>query len=295
MAWDFAEANPITGKLAFEVAVEWITDAFSALAYGPAILTGDVNQGDARFLSETKRAPALFSTDPPYYDNIGNADLSDFFYVWLRRSIGTVYPSLFSTLLVPKAQELVATPYRFDGDAQEAKRFFEEGLGKAFANMRAAEHPDYPMTVYYAFKQAEAEGGEGAKPNGNGTVASTGWETMLEGLLKANFQVSGTWPIRTTKKVRAVARDTNALASAIVLVCRPRAVDAPIATRREFQRALRTELPADLRVLTGGRVAPVDLAQAVIGPGMAIFSRYRQVKEADGAPMSVRVALGLIN
>lgn len=231
----------------------------------------------------------LISTDPPYYDNIGYADLSDFFYVWLRRSLQSVFPRIFATLLVPKASELVATPYRFGGSKAKAEQFFEEGLGRAFANMHAAQHAEYPLTIYYAFKQADHEDKDG------GTPTSTGWETMLTGLLDSGFQVDGTWPMRSELSNRMIASGTNALASSIVLVCRPRAATAEVATRREFQRALREELPRELRVLTAGRVAPVDLAQAVIGPGMAVFSRYRQVVEADGKPMSVRAALGLIN
>jgi putative DNA methylase len=233
----------------------------------------------------------VLCTDPPYYDNIGYADLSDFFYVWLRRSIGKLYPDIFSTLLVPKTQELVATPYRFDGDKDKAKRFFEEGLGMAFAKAHEAQHSDYPLTVFYAFKQSEsAEDGVNGSP-----VASTGWETMLQGLLKAGFHVDGTWPMRTELSNRPVASGTNALASSIVLVCRKRSEEAPMATRREFVAALRKELPAALRTLTQANIAPVDLAQASIGPGMAVFSRYSKVLEADGSAMPVRAALQIIN
>ena len=204
-------------------------------------------------------------------------------------------------MLVPKAQELVATPYRFGGNKSEAQEFFETGLGKAFERMRAAQHPDYPLTVYYAFKQAESEEDEEEVPevsnygNNMTAIASTGWETMLEGLIRAGFTITGTWPIRTEMKTRQVAMGTNALASSIVLVCRPRPVDAPIASRRQFLNALRAELPAALKNLQRGSIAPVDLAQASIGPGMAIYSRYSKVVESDGTLLRVRTALQLIN
>lgn len=234
----------------------------------------------------------IISTDPPYYDNIGYADLSDFFYVWMRRSLQDIFPDLFSTMLVPKSTELVATPYRFDGDKEKAKRFFEEGLKIAFSYMRKAAHPDYPITVYYAFKQAESDESNGLEGE---TVASTGWETMLEGLIRSGFAITGTWPMRTERTGRSISIGSNALASSIVLVCRPRPEDAPRITRRDFLRALKRELPEALRKLQQGNIAPVDLAQAAIGPGMAVFSRYGKVIESDGTPMRVRTALALIN
>jgi putative DNA methylase len=230
-------------------------------------------------------------TDPPYYNNIGYADLSDFFYVWLRRSIGGIYPNLFRTLLTPKSQELVASPYRFNGDREKARNFFESGLGKATAHMRAAQSPDYPMTMIYAYKQAETE----VDADGNGVTASTGWETMLTGIVNAGFSITGTWPMRTESAGRAIARNTNALASSIVLACRPRPDDAPVATRRDFAVALRRELPSAVRGLQQENIAPVDLAQAAIGPGMAVFSHFAKVLEADGSSMSVRTALIEIN
>ena len=226
---------------------------------------------------------------------IGYADLADFFYVWLRRPLGKVYPDLFSTLLTPKAQELVATPYRFDGDKERAERFFEQGLGQAFTRMREEHHPDYPLSVFYAFKQAESEEDSEEEVGGGTIPVSTGWETMLGGLLQARFVITGTWPMRTERGARTVSVGTNALASSIVLVCRPRTADAPLATRREFSTALKGELPTALRKLQQGNIAPVDLAQAAIGPGMAVFSRYSKVVEADGSPMTVRTALALIN
>ena len=235
-----------------------------ALEKLPATPPGVVAQLDAA--SAWPGGLPVISTDPPYYDNIGYADLSDFFYVWLRRSLKAIYPDLFSTLLVPKAQELIATPYRFDGDKKKAQEFFENGLGAAFGAMRSGGHPDYPLTVYYAFKQTESD--EGGGPT---SIASTGWETMLAGLLRAGFSVTGTWPMRSELSTRNVGRGTNALASSIVLVCRPREVEAPLASRREFIAALKADLPTALRHLQRGNIAPVDLAQASIGPGMAVF------------------------
>lgn len=238
----------------------------------------------------------MVSTDPPYYDNIGHADLSDFFYVWLRRSLAGVQPSLFATLLTPKSQELIASPYRHNGSKEKAQAFFEEGLGKAFSRMREIQNADCPLTVYYAFKQAEsdADDTDDGADAGRATV-STGWETMLAGLIRAGFSIHGTWPVRTERSVRSVGIGTNALASSIVLVCRPRPTSAPLATRKQFIAVLRQELPEALRNLQRGNIAPVDLAQAAIGPGMAVFTRYAKVMETDGSPMTVRTALGLIN
>ncbi len=286
MVWDFAEVNPFSDSTGNWMAcVDWV---WKALEHTPASNSGAVAQLDATTVSRT----ALFSTDPPYYDNIGYADLSDFFYVWLRRSLGNIYPDLFSTLLVPKKQELVATPYRFGGSRERAQQFFEEGFHQAFAQMRRGQCPDYPLTVYYAFKQSESDGED---ENGSEAVASTGWETMLEGLLRANFQVTATWPMRSELVNRPVASGTNALASSIVLACRPRPESAPITTRKDFLASLKRELPTALRDLQKGNIAPVDLAQAAIGPGMAVFSRYKRVLESDGTPMRVRTALALIN
>lgn len=292
MAWDFAESNLLHGVVNITSSIGWVTSALESLAINAQ---GRVKQLDAVAAVNGVESPVV-STDPPYYDNIGYADLSDFFYVWLRRSLAKIYPDLFSTLLVPKTQELVATPYRFDGNKEKARQFFEVGLGKAFDRMRAAHNSDYPLTVYYAFKQSEADEDSDAEEDGETTVAaSTGWETMLEGLSKAGFSITGTWPMRTEQTSRRVAVGTNALASSIVLVCRPRSKSAPLATRREYAATLKKELPAALKALQHGNVAPVDLAQAVIGPGMAIFTRYVKVLEADGTPMSVRTALQIIN
>ncbi len=293
MTWDFTETNPFAGAGGDFGEIVSIAAPKVLLNLPSAMRPGHARQLDA---TQTMQAdlPPIISTDPPYYDNISYADLSDFFYVWLSRSLRKVYPLLFSTLLVPKREELVATPYRFEGDQEKARRFFEDGLGKAFQRMRLVADSGYPLTVYYAFKQAEAEEDYEATDGDGTAVASTGWETMLEGLVRAGFVVTGTWPMHTETTV-ALKNSSSTLASSIVLVCRPRPDDAPLTTRRDFLRALGRELPAALRDLQRGNIAPVDLAQASIGPGMAIYSRYRRVLEADGSAMTVRTALALIN
>jgi putative DNA methylase len=289
MTWDYAETNPLgDASGSFTGSISWV---IKVLENHSGRVNAKVYQHDATAPHPHDTTPKLISTDPPYYDNIGYADLSDFFYVWLRRSLGSIYPNICSTLLVPKAQELVATPYRFDGSKQKAQAFFEEGLGKAFNRMHKISHADYPLTVYYAFKQAETD----QKGKSDESVASTGWETMLEGLIKADFSINGTWPMRSELSNRMVASGTNALASSIVLVCRPRPTNAPKITRRQFLTELKRELPQALKTLQQGNVAPVDLAQASIGPGMAVFSQYAAVLENDGSPMRVRTALQLIN
>ena len=284
MVWDYCETNPFESMGGFDGAIGWITKSLVLFPTKPIGITHQLDAAE----KIVNLNQAMISTDPPYYDNIGYADLSDFFYIWLRRSLRRVYPDLFNLMLVPKAEELIATPYRFDGDKSKAEEHFLGGLSKAFHLMRRHAHPDYPMTIYYAFKQSERDKEDGG-------VASTGWETMLEGLLKAGFQITGTLPMRTELSNRPVASGTNALASSIVLVCRPRLDDATMATRRDFISDLRRELPGALRHLQEGNIAPVDLAQAAIGPGMAVFSQYSQVLEADGNPMRVRTALQIIN
>ncbi len=298
MVWDFAEANPMSASTGnFLGTLDWVTEA---VALSPYKAKGAVQQRDATTTINSVVNP-LISTDPPYYDNIGYADLSDFFYIWLRRSLSLSYPDLFKTMLVPKAQELVAAPYRFGGSKSKAQTFFETGLAQAFERMCTVQHPDYPLTVYYAFKQAESEsddrddGETGSNSNGMQVTASTGWETMLEGLIRSGFTITGTWPVRTEMVNRSVGQGTNALASSIVLVCRPRSVDAPVSSRRQFLNELRAELPKALINLQRGSIAPVDLAQASIGPGMAVYSRYSKVIESDGTPLRVRTALQLIN
>jgi len=290
MIWDFAEPNVFAdGAGDFQVSLGSLLKALDRV---PAEPEGLASQRDA---ASRKNGTACFmvSTDPPYYDNIGYADLSDFFYVWLRRSLRDVYPDLFGTLLVPKVDEMIASPYRFGGSKAKAEHFFRDGLGRAFDRVHESTSAAYPVSIYYAFKQSETD--EAASDGGLAVSVSTGWETMLVGLLHAGFTILGTWPMRSELSNRMLASGTNALASSIVLVCRPRPEDAPIATRGEFLRALRRELPRALRTLQQGNIAPVDLAQATIGPGMAIFSRYSKVMEAGGDAMTVRTALGIIN
>ncbi|GET44435.1 DUF1156 domain-containing protein [Microseira wollei] len=291
MVWDYAECCPFSDSTGNWIAcIDWVWKVLATIGFD---IKGRVKQHDATILNDSLNSP-IISTYHLDYDKIGYGDLSDFFYVRLPRSIGSLYPNIFSTILVPKSQELVATPYRFGGDKQKAKEFFEAGLGKAFARMRETANPEYPLTVYYAFKQSETEDDEDENQV-NSVIASTGWETMLEGLIKAGFSITGTWPMRTELSNRTIASGTNALASSIVLVCRPRPETAPSATRRQFLNELKRELPAALHTIQQGNIAPVDLAQASIGPGMAIYSRYTKVLEADGTPMRVRTALQLIN
>jgi putative DNA methylase len=293
MTWDFGEINPFCDAASWNKCLDFLCKVLENLSAVPPLALS-VRQLDAMSQAPYDMSPSLIVTDPPYYDNIGYADLSDFFYIWLRRALGKVFPNLFSTVLVPKAQELVATPFRFDGSRAAAQRFFEDGLRKAFDMMREAQHPDYPLCLFYAFKQVE-ESEEAGDDGPVSQVSSTGWETMLEALLNARFAIDGTWPVRTERMGRMRSQRSNALASSIVLVCRPRPEGAPPTTRREFLRLLKEELPAALRKLKQGNIAPVDLAQASIGPGMEIFSRYSKVLEADGTPMTVRTALALIN
>ncbi len=285
MTWDYAEVNPFSGSSGnFMGGVNWEVDVLKALFPGAI---GLVQQLDSTSFLPEELIP-IISTDPPYFDNIGYADLSDFFYIWLRRSLSKIYPDIFSTLLVPKSKELVATPYRFNGSKTEAERFFEDGLQNAFALARHVQISEYPMTIYYAYKQAE-------KDEETAGHSSTGWDVMLEGVIKAGNTIMGTWPMRTELINRTMSLGSNALASSIVLVCRPRSEDAPIGTRKEFISALKRELPKSLLQLQKSSIAPVDLAQAAIGPGMSIFSRYSKVLESDGSPMRVRTALQLIN
>jgi putative DNA methylase len=282
MVWDFAESNPFCESSgSYSNLFERQVKGFEALGLGA---TGAGHQADVN--QQSLSADKLVSTDPPYYDNIGYADLSDFFYVWLRRSLRPVFPDLFATLAVPKAEELVATPYRHGGK-EAAERFFLDGMTQAMHRLAEQAHPAFPVTIYYAFKQSETETAEG--------TSSTGWETFLDAVIRSGFAIAGTWPIRTEKQGRVIGNDTNALASSIILVCRPRPANAPTATRREFVAALKAELPQALAHLQAGNIAPVDLAQAAIGPGMAVYTRYAKVLDAEGRPLSVREALALIN
>ncbi len=283
MTWDYPEANPFAPfHCAWNELLNWIALAITTIHPGR---DGVVTQRDA--VNIDFELPVLISTDPPYYDNIGYADLSDYFYVWMRFNLRSLFPDLFSTMLVPKTTELVASPYRFNGDIDKANTHFETGLMNSFSRIRNVIPEKYPFTVYYAFKQEETVVGEG--------VASTGWETMLSGLINAGFAIQGTWPMRTERSVRSIGQGSNALASSIVLVCRPRPDNAPMTSRREFVNTLRRELPAALKEMQSGNIAPVDLAQASIGPGMAVYSRYSQVLEPDGQRLTVRTALQLIN
>ncbi len=284
MIWAYTEANPFSNSSGnFLGQVGYLVEA---LARVPARGAAQVRQLDAR-TPRRLDGPVLVCTDPPYYDNIPFADLSDFFYVWLRRCLRDIHPELFGTILVPKSLELIAEPARHP-NKEEAASFFETGLGQSFANIGAIQDDGYPFTVFYAFKQTED------KADGAGPV-STGWEKMLQGLVDAEVQVTGTWPIRTEQPggLREVGR--AALASSVVLVCRRRPAQATRTTRREFLTALRVELPDALRQLQHGNIAPVDLAQACIGPAMAVFSRYSTVMEADGTKMAVRAALSIVN
>lgn len=298
MAWDFAETN-VFANAAGDVAVslEGISRTLERFGSGS---DGHVLACDSQ--NQSISLHKLVSTDPPYYDNIGYADLSDFFYVWLRRTLKPVFPDLFATLAVPKAEELVATPYRH-GSKVKAEAFFLGGMTEAMHRLAEQAHPAFPVTIYYAFKQSENLGARASRPRSNtedGTsslpgVASTGWDTFLAAVIEAGFAISGTWPIRTERQSRSIGIGTNALASSIVLVCRKRADDAPTATRREFVTVLKSELPIALAHLQRGNIAPVDLAQAAIGPGMAIYTRYARVLDAEGKSLTVREALSLIN
>lgn len=303
MVWDYAEGNPFSESSgSWNVLHRNLEHAFSSPLFDfrrPEMANAKqanvvekstyslfpILQSDATDKATYVMTPVI-SSDPPYYDNIGYADLSDFFYIWLRRSLKPQYPDLLNTLLTPKVDELIASPYRHQGSKQKAAAFFEKGLGLAILRWRELGYADIPMTIFYAFRQAETDT--------QGT-ASTGWETFLSGVIAAGFTITGTWPMRTECSSRMVGQGTNVLASSVVLSCVPRDVEAPMATRREFLTTLRRDLPQTLRNLQIGNIAPVDLAQAAIGPGMGIFSRYSRVVEANGESMSVRQALIVIN
>ncbi|MCA2716394.1 DUF1156 domain-containing protein [Microcystis sp. M169S2] len=291
MTWDFAESNPFSESSGnFFGGIETIYHILDSNNCLNA--SGEVLQIDAAQLEPD--ASFLFSTDPPYYDAVPYSDLSDFLYVWLRSTLVYLYPKLLSTVLVPKKSELVADPYRHGGK-ERAKLFFEQGLGATFNKLYRSSDPAYPLTVYYAFKQAESKEDSDDQEEQQLGLASTGWETMLEGLMQSNFMIDGTWPIRTELARRMRGQNSNALASSIVLVCRPRPADAPKASRRQFLNELKRDLPQALKLLQQGNIAPVDLAQASIGPGMAIYSKYAAILESNGTSMGVRTALQLIN
>ena len=282
MVWDFVESNSFSGSSgSFVGQVRYLSKVVSFSPHGVRSATAAQYDAMAQYLTDSK----LVSTDPPYYDNIGYADLSDFFYVWLRRSLRSVFPDLFATLAVPKAEELVATPYRHE-NKEKAERFFLTGMTAAMRRLAEQAHPGFPVTIYYAFKQSEKKGDAG--------TSSTGWETFLDAVIEAGFSVTGTWPMRT-EYTGNLKKNISSLASSIVLVCRQRPVEAPMATRREFVAALKSELPVALAHLQRSNIAPVDLAQAAIGPGMAVYTCYAKVLDAAGKALSVREALVLIN
>lgn len=284
MTWDYGEANILQEVVGgWPTCIGYIADCIDTLS---AKKPGFAFQMDA---ANPTNVPSqmLVSTDPPYYDNISYSDLSDFFYIWLRENLKEVYPDIFGTLLVPKDAEIIASPPRFNGSRARANEHFERGLKKAFQNLRQITSSDFPLTTFYAFKETDSA-------SVDQDANRTGWEYMLESLIQAGFCITGTWPIRTESTI-ALKTELNFLASSIVLVCRPRPDDAPQTSRREFVNALRRELPKALREMQSGSIAPVDLAQASIGPGMAIYSRYSRVLEADGSPLTVRTALQLIN
>jgi putative DNA methylase len=287
MVWDFAETNPFSNSSGcFDNCLEWI---FKCIGCLPANASAFVYQCDAQ--SHRALPGIVVSTDPPYYNNINYADLSDFFYIWLRQSLKNTYPEIFKTLLVPKSEELIATPYRFDGSVTKARDFFEDGMFKVFERVNTYSTIDIPVTIYYAFKQSETDKDKA----GDQHSASTGWETMLSAVIRAGFSITGTWPMRTEMASRSIALSTNALASSIVLVCRRRPAEAPKSSRKDFINALKRELKPALHKLQQSNIAPVDLAQSAIGPGMGVYSRYSMVLEADGTAMSVRSALQIIN
>ena len=283
MVWDYAEANPFCSSSgSYDNMLDWVVRCIEQL---PAQGNAEVSQFDAQ--SDCGLRNIMVSSDPPYYDNIGYADLSDFFYVWMRQSLKDTYPKLFRTMLVPKAEELVATPYRFEGSTEKARDFFEDGMLHTCQQIYQYAREDIPVTIYYAYKQSDTD--EDSK------TASTGWETMLSAIIRAGFAITGTWPMRTEMANRSIASGTNALASSIVLVCRKRPADAPQTTRRGFIAELKRELRPALQKLQHSNIAPVDLAQSAIGPGMGVYSRYGRVLEADGSAMTVRSALQIIN
>ena len=283
MVWDFVEGNPLSSSSGNLIdAVGWVAKVLdTSIVNSPR---GSAIQCDAQ--SQELSLDRVVSTDPPYYDNIAYADLSDFFYVWLRRSIKNVFPRLLATMAVPKAEELVATAYRH-GSKGEAEEFFLNGMTLAMKKIASQSHQCFPVTIYYAFKQAENKSSLG--------TASTGWETFLAAVIKAGFTLRGTWPMRTELANRIRGVESNALATSVVLVCERRDSSAPTISRTEFRRQLRDVLPDAIRRLEQANIAPVDMAQAAIGPGMAIFSEVKAVLNPDDSPMTVREALIEIN
>jgi putative DNA methylase len=283
MSWDFCESSPFIGGLSFDSIVDGVARTVESLPLGTS---GSAFQEDCTKLAFADGAPVI-STDPPYYDNVPYADLSDFFYAWMRPTLKNIFPTLFSTVGVPKLDELVAFAYRHEDGKSGAEAFFLDGMTRAMHRLAEVSHPAFPVTIYYAFKQSENSGEAG--------TASTGWETFLDAVIRAGFAICGTWPMNTERGARSRGIGANALATSIILVCRPRAVDAKIISRREFITTLKAELPGALMHLQEGNIAPVDLAQAAIGPGMAVYTRFSKVMDSEGNKLSVRAALILIN
>lgn len=282
MTWNFAEANPFSNSSGcFDNMLGWIFESVKDL---PASVVGEVNRHSA--LENFPLDKVIVSTDPPYYDNICYADLSDFFYVWLRKNLHGIYPEIFALMQTPKNPELIASPFRFNGNKEAAKKFFEDGMIEVCKNFFKYAHDDFPVTIYYAFKQKESEeGGE----------ASSGWETMLNAIIKSGFQITGTFPMRTEMSSRSLAVNSNALASSIIIVCRKRATENKICGRKEFLRELKRELENSIEKLQTANIAPVDMAQSAIGPGMSVYSRYENILDAEGNVLTVRDALKIIN
>ena len=284
MVWDFAESNPFSSASGNwnDTAIGWIERVVEMLGSTnlPAAVVQQNAAGDTRLVDD-----AVIATDPPYYDNIGYADLSDFFYVWHRRTLRRIWPNLYRRLLAPKDEELVATPYRHGGK-DAAEQFFMEGMSDALANMHRSGSDEFPVTIYYAFKQSEMAD-EG--------LTAPGWATFLQGVVDTGYVIDGTWPVRTERTARSTSIGTNALASSIVMVCRKRSPDALVLTRQEFMVHLRSEMPVALTKIREGGVGPVDMAQASIGPGMGIFTAAAAVLEPDDTPMTVRKAIAIIN
>ena len=287
MTWDYTEANPFSGSCgSFDSMMSSLVKCVNN--FSPRSDSGIATQHDAQ--TDCGLRNILVSTDPPYYDNIGYADLSDYFYLWLRKNLKDIYPSIFGTMMVPKASELIANPFRNENSMDKAQGFFENGMLEACKNMFLYTGDEYPVSIYYAYKQSETE-----TTHSQTDTASTGWETMLSAIIKAGFCITGTWPVRTEKTGRLRENASNALATSIVLVCRKRPAEAPMCTRRNFINELKRELKSALKKLQNSSIAPVDLAQSAIGPGMGVYSKYSQVLEADGTPMTIRSALQIIN
>ena len=285
MKWDYAEAHPLGNATGcFVSMIDWV---YKSLVLMPASHIGFASQADAQ--TQKISTNRIVSTDPPYYDNIGYADLSDYFYVWMRRSLRDIFPDLFATIAVPKAEELVATPYRH-GSKEKAEQFFLDGMTDAMCHLAEQAHPAFPVSIYYAFKSSDTN---------DGKTSNTGWETFLEAVLRAGFTIAGTWPMHTERE-QGLKTGDNVLSSSIVLVCRKRDADAAEISRRDFSQELKRTMPDALADMMGKEglsspIAPVDLAQAAIGPGMEIFSKYKAVLKADGSHMSVHEAMIEIN